>query len=278
MQHGPSPSAKRLAPPFFAHSPASRIPKNTPSGTPVSNETYDNPLRAYFERNSGRMISKWMHYFDVYHRHFQRYRGTACTFVEIGVYHGGSLQMWRDYFGPKARIIGIDIEDRSRTLAEPGIEIVIGDQSDRDFLARFRQQVPKIDILLDDGGHEMYQQMVTFEELYTTVAPDGVYLIEDLHTSYWKEYGGGYRHPFTFIEFGKQLIDQMNAWHSRDTHSFAPTGFTESAASMHFYDSVMVIEKQPRKKPIERVTGTPSFPLSEAEKAAYSGKGWQRPI
>lgn len=242
--------------------------------TPVDS----NPLRAYFERNPGRLINKWLHYFDVYHRHFQRFRGKPITLVEIGVYHGGSLQMWRDYFGPQARIIGVDIEDRSRQLAEPGIEIMIGNQADRNFLRNLRQQVPKIDVLIDDGGHEMYQQMVTFEEMYLGVAADGVYLIEDLHTSYWKEYGGGYRHPYSFIEFGKMLIDQLNAWHSRDAHSFAPTPFTESADSLHFYDSILVIEKRKREKPSEKVTGKASFVLTPAEQAAYSGKGWNRPV
>ena len=234
-----------------------------------------NPLRAYFERNPGRLISKWWHYFDVYHRHFARYRGTACTLVEIGVFHGGSLQMWREYLGPQARIIGIDINDRCRQLAEPGIEIIIGDQSNRDFLRRVRAQVPKIDILLDDGGHEMFQLMVTFEELYHAIAADGVYLAEDLHTCYWKEYGGGYRHPYSFIEFGKMLIDQLNAWHSRDAHSFAPTGFTESADSLHFYDSIVVVEKRKRTRPYERASGKASFVLSADDQAAYAKMGWK---
>jgi hypothetical protein len=214
-----------------------------------------NPLLDYFERNTGRMIEKWMHYFEVYHRHFARFRGSACTLVEIGVFQGGSLQMWKQYLGPKARIVGIDVEAACRELVEPQIEIHIGDQADRAFLRRLREQLGPIDILIDDGGHRMHQLLTTFEELYGAIAPTGVYVAEDLHTCYWREYGGGFRHPFTFLEFSKILIDQLNAFHSRDAHSFPVTAFTQTTDSLHFYDSMLVIEKRARQKPIERQTG-----------------------
>ena len=219
-----------------------------------------NPLREYFERNPGRLIDKWLHYFDIYHRHFARFRGRACTIVEIGVYHGGSLQMWRNYFGPEARIVGVDIDPRVTSLAEPGIEIVIGDQCDRNFLRDLAARLPPIDILIDDGGHGMLQQIITFEELYRKVASDGVILVEDTHTSYWREFGGGLRASATFIDFTKRLIDELNAWHSRDPHSLSPGAFTRATESIHFYDSVVVIEKGPHEKPVRTQTGQPSFP------------------
>lgn len=220
-----------------------------------------NPLLAYFRNNPGRLITKWLHYFDVYHRHFARYRGRPCTLVEVGVFHGGSLQMWRNYLGPEARIIGVDVNPRLSGLDEPGIEIVIGDQSDRAFLRELARRAGTIDILIDDGGHTMAQQITTLEELYGAVAADGVLLVEDTHTSYWREYGGGLRNPFTFMEFAKRLVDELNAWHSRDANSLAPGPFTTTARSMHFYDSIVVIEKGPHPRPSEAATGTPSFPV-----------------
>lgn len=236
----------------------------------VSEAYVDNPLLQYFENNPGRLINKWLHYFDIYHRHFARYRGRACTIVEFGVFHGGSLQMWREYFGPAARIIGVDINPRLRELGEPGIEIIIGDQNDRAFLRELARRVGPIDILIDDGGHAMSHQINTLEELYGAVRPDGVILVEDTHTSYWREYGGGLRSPLTFMEYAKRLTDELNAWHSRDPHSFQPGPFTRTARSMHFYDSVVVIEKGPHDKPVEKYTGTPSFaldtPVNEAVK------------
>ena len=220
-----------------------------------------NPLREYFERNPGRLIYKWVHYFDVYHRHLQRFRGRPCTIVELGVFHGGSLQMWRDYFGPQSRIIGVDINPRLRDLGEPGIEIVIGDQGDRRFLRELAQHSGPIDVLIDDGSHLMNHQIMTLEELFGAVKPEGVILVEDTHTSYWREHGGGLRNPATFMEYAKRLVDELNAWHTRDPHSFTPGAFTRSARSMHFYDSVVVIEKGVVSPPEERGTGTPSFPI-----------------
>ncbi len=218
----------------------------------------ENPLRRYFERNEGRLLDKWMHYFDVYHRHFQRFRGRPATIVEIGVYHGGSMQMWKEYFGPEARIVGVDLDARCSAYAEPQVEIVIGDQSDRKFLRELADKVGRIDVLIDDGGHRMNQQITTFEELYGAVADDGVILVEDCHTSYWRDFDGGYHDPRSFIEMTKRLVDQLNAWHSRDSHSFGPTEFSISADSVHFYDSIVVVEKRLREPPQRRTTGKPS--------------------
>jgi SAM-dependent methyltransferase len=220
-----------------------------------------NPLREYFENNPGRLVRKWMHYFDVYHRHFARFRGQPCTVLEFGVFHGGSLQMWRDYFGPQARIVGVDINPRLTSLGEPGIEIVIGDQGDRGFLRKLAKDYGPIDVLIDDGSHQMSHQIATVEELYRAVQPEGVILVEDTHTSYWREHGGGLRTPYSFMEYAKRLVDELNAWHTRDPHSFQPGPFTRNTRSMHFYDSVVVIEKGVVQPPEERGTGTPSFPI-----------------
>jgi len=134
---------------------------------------------------------KWKHYFEIYDRHFSKYRGTDVHVVEFGVFHGGSLQMWKNYFGPQAKIYGIDINPHCKQLEEDRIEILIGDQEDRKFLQSVAEAIPRIDILIDDGGHTMKQQINTFEELFPRIEKNGVYLCEDLHTSYWREYGGG---------------------------------------------------------------------------------------
>ena len=221
----------------------------------------DNPLRAYFEANPGRLMMKWLHYFDIYHRHLARFRGRPVTLVEFGVYHGGSLQMWRDYFGPSARIIGVDINPRVREVE--GAEVVIGDQSNRRFLRELGQRVGPVDIIIDDGGHQMHQQVATVEELYGALREDGVLIVEDTHTSYWREFGGGLRQRGSFMEFAKHLVDELNAWHTRDPHSFAPGAFTRGTRSMHFYDSVVVIERGAHPQPEQRMSGTPSFPIEE---------------
>ncbi len=215
----------------------------------------DNPLWKYFVYNEGRIIHKWHHYFDIYHNHFSRFRDLPITILEIGVYKGGSLQMWKNYFGDKAKIYGVDIDPQCKELEEDQIKIFIGDQANRDFLRELRDEIGTIDILIDDGGHTMAQQITTFEELYPAVSEIGVYLVEDLHTSYWEDYGGGYKKQGSFIEYAKDFIDSMNAWHSRDPE-LTPGNLTKSATGIHFYDSVLVIEKYPNTvKPKVRITG-----------------------
>lgn len=213
----------------------------------------------YFCDNEGRLIYKWLHYFDIYERHFASFRGRDIKFLEIGVFHGGSLQMWKNYFGPKATIIGVDINPICKTFEEDNIIIEIGSQEDREFLNWLAEKHGPFDIILDDGGHTMMQQVVTFESLYHHVVQEGLYLCEDLHTSYYSEFGGGYRNPYSFIEYAKRFIDDLHAWYSRDHNSFRPTGVTRSTFGLHFYDSMLVMEKRLITPPVTRATGKASF-------------------
>jgi ubiquinone/menaquinone biosynthesis C-methylase UbiE len=229
-----------------------------------------NDLERYFYNNPGRVIYKWKHYFEIYERHLARYRDRQVNVIEIGVYKGGSLQMWKHYFGPQARIFGIDINPECAAFAEERVEIFVGSQEDRTFLRSVAERVPVIDVLIDDGGHTMTQQITTFEELFPRVAPDGVYLCEDLHTSYMQAYGGGYRLPNTFIEYSKNFIDYINAWHAEEPKpprqrwykprqppppKLSVSEFTRSAHSLHYYDSVLVIEKRQMEPPSDMMTG-----------------------
>jgi len=219
-----------------------------------------NDLEKYFRENKGRLIHKWIHYFDIYEKHFSRFRNKDITILEIGVSHGGSLQMWKEYFGPKAKIYGIDINPLCKELEEDNIKIFIGSQSDPKFLNEVKNAIPNVDILIDDGGHTMEQQIVSFEVLFDHVRENGVYLCEDLHTSYWPKFGGGVKREGTFIEYSKDFIDQLNAHHSKE-NDLKVNSFTENVDSIHYYDSILVIEKKKRKKPHDEQTGTPSFEI-----------------
>ena len=218
-----------------------------------------NDLETFFRRHTGRRLHKWLHYFEIYDRHFSRFRGTAPVVLEFGVSQGGSLEMWQEYFGPGARLYGVDINPACRRFEEEGVRIFIGDQGDRAFLRRLVREVPRPDILIDDGGHLMAQQIATFEELYSHVQPSGVYLCEDLHTSYWRRWGGGYRRRGSFIELTKGWIDALHAWHSRSP-KLQVDDFTRSTHSIHYYDSVVVLEKRPIVAPTDEATGSRLFP------------------
>jgi SAM-dependent methyltransferase len=143
--------------------------------------TEANPLLEYFNAHTeGPGLWKWLHYFDIYHRHFKKFVGREVNVLEVGIYSGGSLGMWREYFGKGCHIYGVDIEPACMTYKREGIDVFIGDQSDRDFWKQFRQSVPKIDILIDDGGHAPEQQRITLEEMLPHIQPGGVYLCEDI--------------------------------------------------------------------------------------------------
>ena len=219
-----------------------------------------NPLLEYLHNNPGRLIDKWVHYFDIYHRHLAKYRGQAVTLVEFGVLHGGSLQMWKHYLGPRARIVGVDYNALCKSIEEEQVTIYIGDQADRSFLRRLAEQIGRTDIVIEDGGHMMNQQIATFEEMYFRMSEFGTYFTEDAHTSYWARYGGGVRRSGTFMEYAKGLIDRLHGWHTEDPEALSVDDFTLQTAALHFYDSVLVIERRPSAQPQRIKTGKPSFP------------------
>lgn len=217
-----------------------------------------NFLEQYFNDNTKRLIHKWRHYFEVYETHFSKYRGKKPVVLEIGVSQGGSLQMWKSYFGEGCTIIGLDIDPECKKLEEPGIQVHIGSQSDRNFLRELKKKIPKVDILIDDGGHTMLQQIVSFEELFDHIKDDGIYLCEDMHTSYWIAFGGGHRRRGTMIEYSKHFIDAINAWHSEQPQ-LTVNDFTRTAHSLHYYDSILVIHKKKMEKPYTVQSGNLSF-------------------
>jgi hypothetical protein len=97
----------------------------------------------------------------------------------------------------------------------------------------------------------MLQQIVTFEELYNHIKDNGIYLCEDTHTSYMYAYHGGYKKKGTFIEYSKNFIDHLHAWHSEDKRLLGVNNFTKSAYGIHFYTGMVIIEKRQVTEPKE---------------------------
>ena len=149
-------------------------------------------LWSEFLNNEHRTINKWGHYFPPYEAHFSRYVNRPMLFLEIGCGRGGSAQMWKRYFGPHASIVGLDVNPECKTFEEDQIAIRIGSQSDIAFLDDVLAEFGPPDVVLDDGSHRMSDVVDTFRHLYPRTAKDGVNMVEDLHTAYWDEYGGGF--------------------------------------------------------------------------------------
>ena len=200
-----------------------------------------NRFEEYFNKvPKDHTIHKWLHYLPIYDRYFKPFMGRNPVILEIGVYKGGSLDMWNYYFEGQCQIYGLDINPDCKALEKDNIKILIGDQGDPETMKTIIETVPSIDILIDDGSHQMKDLIATFEGLYKHVKAGGFYLLEDLHTCYWPEYGGSLKGPNTFIEYSKRLIDELNGFH---IPSQSQSQLSKTLASLHYYDSVLVIEK-----------------------------------
>jgi len=197
-------------------------------------------LWQYFNAKIGKKTThKWTQYFPIYERYFQEWKNKSFTFLEIGTCFGGSLEMWRNYFSPLAKIISIDINSECAKLQMPGTFIRIGDQSDPRFLQRIVDEFGVPDIILDDGSHIQKHIQASFDFFYPLMHKNSIYMVEDLHTAYWEEYGGCGKD--TFIEFAKVCADKLNASYSRG--KIEPDYITKQTLGIHFYDSMVVFEK-----------------------------------
>jgi hypothetical protein len=213
-----------------------------PQTLPDSDES--NPLRDYFDTHSqGPGIWKWRHYFEIYERHLGKFVGRPSNLLEIGIYSGGSLGMWRHYFGPTARIFGVDIEGACKAYENEFVRVFIGDQADRTFWQKFRDQTPPLDIVIDDGGHRAEQQIVTLEETLPYLRPGGVYLCEDVSPA-----------PNNFTRYVSGLASQLNSTRGLKSSPDNPdrdmtvpaTAFQSAIHSVHLYPFVVVIERTQR--------------------------------
>ena len=198
-------------------------------------------LYQYFLTQNRRNILKNPHYFPIYERHFHRFVGHTPTMFEIGTGEGGSCLMWKYYFGPMARIVTIDIEEK-RGIEEPQIFVRRGNQADPVFLHELLAEFGPPDIVLDDGSHMMEHINASFDVIFPHMSRSGVYLVEDLDGAYWPDRGGGLGAPTSFVERAKHLIDQMNADFSKDV---TRTILGRDLLSVSFYPMIVAIEKTP---------------------------------
>lgn len=220
------------------------------------------PLYEAFLKNERGDLHKWHHYFDIYERHLSRYKNSAFRFLEIGVFRGGSLRLWREYFGPEALIVGVDRDASCARFGGEFGQVRIGDQADATFLRSVLEEFGPFDAVLDDGGHTARQQIVSLEVLYPELASDGVYLCEDTHTSYWKSFqdaGDG----ISFAKLALQVANGLTESLHRDPKSFQRYGqppeqrggsiaaplCSACTSSVSFYDSMIVFEKRPKPEP-----------------------------
>jgi hypothetical protein len=199
-------------------------------------------------KNSPYLSIKHSSYFQVYAELFAEYKGHPITFVEVGVLNGGSLFMWRHYFGPGARIIGVDFNPLAKKWEKEGFEIHIGSQSDPDFWDSFFKSVGTVDLVLDDGGHTYEQQIITAHCCIPHVRNGGLIVVEDTHTSYFREFG--YPTKYSFIEWTKRLVDNINS--RFPSVNVSTLSYKNSVYSISFFESIVSLRID-RAKCVESV-------------------------
>ena len=183
---------------------------------------------------------KYKNYFPIYEKLFAKFRGKKITFVEIGVLSGGSLFMWKNYFGNDARIIGIELNPEAKKFEKEGFEIFIGNQADENFWKDFFEKVGEVDIILDDGGHTNFQQIVTCCSCIPFIKDNGLMVVEDVFHSYGLSYGAkGFYNPskYSFINFCKKSIDDIN-FRFPDSKKFK-FSLNKFIYSVEFYESIV---------------------------------------
>lgn len=201
-----------------------------------------NCLQQYFESHiEGPGIWKWLHYFDVYHQYLQKFIGKEVSILEIGIYSGGSLEMWRQYLGQNCHVYGVDIEEKCKAYENEYTKIFIGDQEDHKLWRQIKNEVPELDIIIDDGGHQTNQQIVTIEETLNHLKPGGIYICEDVHNKSItmtdkEEKNNG---------FTKYIFDMVNKINDMliNENGVEKTPFQQTIHSISFYPYMIVIEK-----------------------------------
>lgn len=233
----------------------------------ILNEASGSEFGKLFIEHSDRLVWKCTHYLNAYSEELGPYCSglrlsdgsyRPVRFLEIGVHHGGSLQLWRKFFGESASVWGIDVDPRCRAVDDPDIEVRIGSQNDRAFLESVVEEMGGVDIVLDDGSHVARDQRTSFQALFPMLSNGGVYAVEDLQTSYWRDTGGGYHRGGSFVEYSKGLVDDMHAWyHSRGDRQ--GMGAANIIPRIAFYDGIVFVRKTLRARPTVLRLGSESF-------------------
>lgn len=206
-------------------------------------------FKDFLARTDDRMIVKWAHYYDIYERELERFRHRPVSLLEIGVFKGGSVPMWQGFLPAGSRLTFIDIDPACAVHARDGASIEIGNQADPAFIAKVVEKYGPFDLIVDDGSHINAHQITSFKLLWPHLADQGLYIVEDTHTSYWPGFGGGFRNEASFIEFAKRLIDRMHSWYTDQDHLFPFDPIAKEVDSLRFFDSIVMVEKRIKAVP-----------------------------
>jgi len=206
----------------------------------------------------GKVSDKWSSYLKYYDTLMNPLKEEPVSLLEIGVQNGGSLETWSRYFQNGENFIGCDIDPNCGKLQydDPRIKVIVGDANIIETLQAIKSVKEQLDIVIDDGSHRSIDILNSFVNYFPMVKPGGVYIIEDTHTLYQMQFGGGIMNDFSAYAFFKKLIDVIGfQFWSQDLaiatmfQTFFPIGqvpeFINSGwiESIEFRNSIITIRK-----------------------------------
>jgi len=161
---------------------------------------------------TGKVSDKWASYLPFYDELFEKYRTQKLSLLEIGIQNGGSLETWKTFFVDASVIIGCDIDERCGNLQydDSRVSVVVGDANQTHTINTIKNICSNFEIVIDDGSHQSNDILNSFFIYFPFVKPGGLYVIEDTHTLYMNDYGGGILNEFSAYSFFKKLIDVIN--------------------------------------------------------------------
>lgn len=188
-------------------------------------------FKTLFAQHRGKVSDKWSSYLDKYDQLFASYRDQPIRLLEIGVQNGGSLELWGQLFSHAEKIIGCDIDIKCAQLSfdHPNIAVVGANVNTDEAEQAISAQSPHFDLIIDDGSHQSSDIVRSFARYFSYLSDGGLYIVEDLHCSYWQEFEGGLFHPYSAIAFFKRLADTINHqhWGIDKTRSELLSGFRQ---------------------------------------------------
>jgi hypothetical protein len=219
-------------------------------------------LRELYTAHTGKVSDKWSLYLDVYDTALAPWRALPVVLVEVGVQNGGSLELWSRYFQAGRRFVGCDVDERVGRLAfdDPRIRTVVAPvNTPAAAKAIVAAAEGPIDIFIDDGSHVSPDIVLAFRNYFPAVRAGGVYIAEDLHCAYRRDWAGGLAAP-NAISFFKSLVDALHQPHWDEGESmdalaqpFLPGAragedlarLASQVASVTFFDSMCIVRKRP---------------------------------
>ena len=223
-------------------------------------------LQELYLDHHGKSSDKWSIYFNEYERAVGDFRNLEVSLLEIGVQNGGSLELWLKYFNQVKKIVGCDINPKCKDLVyeDERVSVIVADANLDDTETLITNLSKNFNIIIDDGSHTSSDIVKTFNRYFPYLSDGGIYIVEDLHCSYWHEFEGGLFDNFSSISFFKKLIDIINYEHwgvnissnqilegfEKKYGLFINKSILENIHSIEFINSMCVIRKNKKNKNI----------------------------